>query len=275
MATKETPKFLPDQNEFLELRPGLYRCTFVLTFGPVGLPIATFLIRGNPIPATDNKAHEWIMIDAGAPPHAAQILAAVERVLSHPQDTLKYLCITHSHMDHTGTTLLLLERYPTCKVIAHPEERPFLCEGKGYNSCSGDRWVFNVMKFLTGAPAKMKVPVENVVWVREGEEWEYQSVLKVVETPGHTPGSISFIHTSSRSFMIGDACKNHMSFSKLPNLSYPPSRGTCYMDTAIRSMDKIISLKDQVDTIFPAHDYNPEGLTVQELETYRAATPSP
>ncbi|KAF9340140.1 hypothetical protein BGZ91_003295 [Linnemannia elongata] len=66
-----------------------------------------------------------------------------------------------------------------------------------------------------------------------------------------------------------------MSFSKLPNLSYPPSRGTCYMDTAIRSMDKIISLKDQVDTIFPAHDYNPEGLTVQELETYRAATPSP
>ncbi|KAF9143265.1 hypothetical protein BGX30_000948 [Mortierella sp. GBA39] len=258
MATKETPKLLPDQNEFLELRPGLFRCTFVLTFGPVGLPIATFLIRGNPIPATDNKAHEWIMIDAGAPPHAAQILTAVERVLSHPQDTLKYLCITHAHMDHTGATLLLLERYPTCKVIAHPEERPFLCEGKGYNSCSGDRWVFNVMKFLTGAPAKMRVPVEKVVWVKEGERWEYGFLLKVFETPGHTP----------------DAIKNHMSLSKQPCLSYPPSRGTCYMDTAIQSMDKIISLKDQVDTVFPAHDYNADGVTVQEMEALRAS-PSP
>ncbi|KAG9063987.1 hypothetical protein KI688_004101 [Linnemannia hyalina] len=237
MATKETPKLLPDQNEFLELRPGLFRCTFVLTFGPVGLPIATFLIRGNPIPATDDKAHEWIMIDAGAPPHAAQILTAVERVLSHPQDTLKYLCITHAHMDHTGATLLLLERYPTCTVIAHPDERPFLCDGKGYNSCSGDRWVFNAMKFLTGAPAKMRVPVEKVVWVKEGEGWEYGWLVKVFETPGHTPG-------------------------------------TCYMDTAIQSMDKIISLKDQVDTVFPAHNYNADGVTVQEMEALRA-TPSP
>ncbi|KAF9538044.1 hypothetical protein EC957_007278 [Mortierella hygrophila] len=274
MATKDTPKLLPDQNEFLELRPGLFRCTFVLTFGPVGLPIATFLIRGNPIPATDNMAHEWIMIDAGAPPHATQILAAVERVLSHPQDTLKYLCITHAHMDHTGATLLLLERYPTCTVIAHPEERPFLCDGKGYNSCNGDRWVFNAMKFLTGAPAKMRVPAEKVVWVKEGEEWEYGWLVKVFETPGHTPGSISFIHTPSRSIMIGDVFKNHMSLSKQPCLSYPPSRGTCYMDTAILSMDKIISLKDQVDTVFPAHNYNADGVTVQEMEALRA-TPSP
>ncbi|KAF9538045.1 hypothetical protein EC957_007279 [Mortierella hygrophila] len=272
MTTTEVTKLLPDQNEFLELRPGLFRCTFVLTFGPVGLPIATFLIRGNSITATDDKAHEWIMIDAGAPPHAAQILAAVERVLSHPQDTLKYLCITHAHLDHTGTTPLLLERYPTSKVIAHPEERPFLCEGKGYNSCAGDTWVFNVMKHLALA-SKVRIPVERMLWVREGEEWEYDGLVKVIETHGHTPGSISFIHIPSRSIMIGDASKNHAFLSKQPGLSYPLSTGTCQMGTAIKSMDKIISLKDQIDTIFPAHDYNHEGVTVEEMEVFRAANP--
>ncbi|KAG0071605.1 hypothetical protein BGZ89_010111 [Linnemannia elongata] len=272
MTTTEQIKLLPDQNEFLELRPGLYRCTFVLTFGPVGLPIATFLIRGNPIPATDNKAHEWIMVDAGAPPHAAQILAAVERVLSHPQDTLKYLCITHAHLDHTGATPLLLDRYPGCKVVGHPEERPFLCEGKGYKSCSGDTWVFNVMKHLAMA-SKVQVPLERMLWVREGEEWEYGKLMKVIETHGHTPGSISFIHIPSRSIMIGDASKNHAFLSKQPGLSYPLSTGTCQMGTAIKSMDKIISLKDQVDTIFPAHDYNHEGVTVEEMKAFRAANP--
>lgn len=191
MTTTEVTKFLPDQNEFLELRAGLFRCTFVLTFGPVSLPIATFLIRGNPIPATDNKAYEWIMIDAGAPPHAAQILTAVERVLSHPQDTLKYLCITHAHLDHTGASPLLLDRYPSCKVVGHPEEKPFLCEGKGYKSCAGDTWVFNVMKHLA-MPSKVQFPVERMLWVKEGEEWEYSGLLKVIETHGHTPGKNFF-----------------------------------------------------------------------------------
>jgi hypothetical protein len=86
-------------------------------------------------------------------------------------------------------------------------------------------------------------------------------------------GSISFIHVRSRSIMIGDASKNHMFLSKAPCLSYPVSVGTCHMGTAIQSMDKIISLKDQVDTIFPAHDYNPDGVTVEEMQAFRAANP--
>ncbi|KAF9902186.1 hypothetical protein EC991_005199 [Linnemannia zychae] len=212
------------------------------------------------------------MIDAGAPPHASQILAAVEKVLSHPQDTLKYICITHAHLDHTGATLLLLDRYPGSKAVGHYLEKPFLCEGKAFSSCAGDTWVFNVMKYLS-MPSKVQIPAEKMLFVREGEDWEYGGLVKVVETHGHTPGSISFIHKSSRSIMIGDASKNHAFFSKQACLSYPLSTGTCHMGTAIKSMDKIVSLKDEVDTIFPAHDYNPEGVTVKELEAFRAENP--
>lgn len=86
-------------------------------------------------------------------------------------------------------------------------------------------------------------------------------------------GSISFIHIPSRSIMIGDASKNHAFLSKQPGLSYPLSTGTCQMGTAIKSMDKIISLKDQIDTIFPAHDYNHEGVTVEEMKAFRTANP--
>lgn len=85
--------------------------------------------------------------------------------------------------------------------------------------------------------------------------------------------SISFIHIPSRSIIIGDASKNHSFLSKTPCLSYPLSTGTCQMGTAIQSMDKITSLKDQVDTIFPAHDYNPNGVTVEEMQVFRAANP--
>ncbi|KAK3829747.1 MAG: beta-lactamase-like protein [Linnemannia gamsii] len=283
--TTETSNILSDQNKFLELRPGLFRSTFILSFGPIALPIATFLIRGNPIPNSntsastdddgknknDNQAYEWIMIDAGAPPHASEILCAIETVLSHPQDTLKYICITHAHFDHTGATLLILERYKECKVVGHYLEKPFLCEGKELKSCAGDTWVFNVMKYFL-LDSKVQIPEEKVVFVREGEAWEYGELIKVVETHGHTPGSISFIHVPSRSIMIGDASKNHAFFSKQSCLSYPLS-STYQMGTAIRSMDKIISLKGQVDTIFPGHDFSKEGIAVAEMMAFRAENP--
>ena len=43
-----------------------------------GLPIATFLIQGNPIPE-EPEAHEWIMVDAGAPPQTETILKNIRR----------------------------------------------------------------------------------------------------------------------------------------------------------------------------------------------------
>lgn len=134
-SSKTAAPPVPDLEKYLELRPGLFRCTFVFSLGPISLPVATFLIRGNP---TEDGGHEWLMVDAGLPPLAEKVVKSVEAVLSHPKDTLKYLCITHAHMDHTGAILALLDRYPECKVVCHPEEKPFLCEGKTFKACVGD-----------------------------------------------------------------------------------------------------------------------------------------
>ncbi|KAG0374448.1 hypothetical protein BGX24_010398, partial [Mortierella sp. AD032] len=45
------------------------------------------------------------------------------------------------------------------------------------------------------------------------------------------------------------------------------------MGTAIRSMDKIISFKGEVDTIFPGHDFSKEGVAVAEMMAFRAENP--
>ncbi|KAF8985421.1 hypothetical protein BGZ46_004279 [Entomortierella lignicola] len=264
-------KVVPDQDQYIEIRPGLFRCTTILTLGFISLPIATFLIKGNAIPG-EPEAHEWLMVDAGVPHHTDDILNYVKVVLKHPKDTLKYICITHAHLDHTGASIALLDQYPGSKVVAHPEEKPFLCDGKSFKSCVGDTWAFTIMKHLS-PPPKIRIPEDKMLLLREGELWEYSHLIKVVETHGHTPGSISFIHVPSRSIMIGDASKNHTFTTKEPKLSYPLATGTCHMGTAIKSMDKIISLKDEVDTILPAHDYNPEGITIEELQELRASHP--
>ncbi|KAF9436864.1 hypothetical protein BGZ76_002749 [Entomortierella beljakovae] len=188
---------IPDQDQYLEIRPGLFRCTKIMTIGFFALPIATFLIKGNLIPE-EPEAHEWILIDAGAP-QAEDLLENIKQVLKHPKDTIKYLCITHGHADHTGATTTILENY---------------------------------------------------------SEW-----------------SISFLHVPSKSIMIGNASKNHYFTSKTSNLSYLLPFATCNIANAIKSMDKIISLKVRVDTILPAHDYNPEGITVEELENLRKSDP--
>lgn len=130
-------KILSDQDQFIEIRPGLFRCTIIMTIGFLALPIATFLIKGNPIPG-EPEAHEWIMIDAGAPPQVEKLVENIKQVLKHPKDTIKYLGITHAHNDHTGATLEILDAFPGSKVIGHPEEKPFLCDGKPFKSCTGD-----------------------------------------------------------------------------------------------------------------------------------------
>ncbi|KAG0056967.1 hypothetical protein BGZ83_002574 [Gryganskiella cystojenkinii] len=270
MGAPET-NIVPDQEKYLELRPGLFRCTLIFSLGPVNLPVATFLIKGHAIPGSDG-GHEWLMVDAGVPHHAQQIVKTVEEVLKHPKDTLKYLCITHAHMDHTGASMVLLERYPECKVVSHVEEKTFLCDGKSFKSCVGDTWIFNIMKHLM-ASSKIRIPEEKMVLLREGEQWEYSGLFEIIETRGHTPGSISFLHVPTRSMMIGDASRNHMFLKKLPDLSYPLSTGTSDMGTAVKSMDKIISMKSRVDTIFPAHDYNHDGVTMADFEYLRTSDP--
>ncbi|KAF9960366.1 hypothetical protein BGZ72_007171 [Mortierella alpina] len=262
---------LPDLDKFVEVRPGLWRCTMIWPIARgVQVPVATFLVRGDSLEKGSDPAHDWLLVDSGAPMQVDTLLRAIDQVLTHERDQLRYICITHAHIDHTGATPALLEKYPEAKVVVHEEEKPFICDGKSFRSCSSDTWTFSLLKHFSHE-ADVKIPHERTVTLRDGQQWEFEHVLKFVETPGHTPGSASYLHIPTRSIMVGDAVMNIASmplWSRIPCISGPLLMSTCHWGNAMKAIDTILSLKDDVDTIFPAHDYNAEGLHIDHVHEF-------
>ncbi|KAF9208966.1 hypothetical protein BGZ49_006938 [Haplosporangium sp. Z 27] len=265
---------LPDLNKFVEVRPGLFRCTIVWNIYPgVDCPVATFLVRGASKEGSD-PSHDWILIDAAAPPQVDTLLKAIDAVLTHEKDTLRYICITHSHVDHTGATPALLEKYPGLKVVIHEEEKPFICDGASFRSCSSDTWSFTLLKHFAHE-SHVKVPHDKTLTLRDGDKWEFDHVIKFVTTAGHTPGSASYIHIPSRSILVGDVLMNIAAvplWSKIPQLSGPLAASTCHWGNAMESITKVLTFKDEIDTVFPAHDYSVDGIHIDKVHEFRKSS---
>ncbi|MDO5713194.1 MAG: MBL fold metallo-hydrolase [Tissierellia bacterium] len=117
----------------------------------------------------DEKGH-GIIIDPGA--EGTKIFNALEEYQIEPESVI----LTHSHGDHVGALGEVLEKY-NIPVYIHKDEEPFLK---------------NARLNLTGAmgvnlevPSKLKLLEDN-------DEIEFHGhTIKVIHTPGHTPGGIS------------------------------------------------------------------------------------
>ncbi|KAG0024520.1 hypothetical protein BGZ81_007661 [Podila clonocystis] len=243
------------------VRSGLYRCTTVWNIGGgyvAQVPVSSFLVRH------DINPHDWALIDTCEPDESLILMNAIDELLTHAQDRVRYICITHAHYDHTGGVHALMKKYPESKVVVHVEEKPFVCDGRQFKSCSGDTWAFTLLKVPMDYlfEAKVRVPADRTITLRDGDYWEFGHLLGFVETPGHTPGSASFIHVSSRSIVVGDAVMNY------PNVSGPLLASTCHWGNAMKTIDKILSLDNRVDTVFPAHDVGQSGIHITKVRDF-------
>ncbi|KAF9161206.1 hypothetical protein DFQ27_003514 [Actinomortierella ambigua] len=255
---------LPDFERFAEVRPGLFRCTLIWPIGGLEIPVATFLVRSNTNP------HDWVLIDAGAPVHIDKLMVALAQFLDHTNDTIKYIAVTHAHLDHTAAIPLLLGKYPECKVLFHAEEKPFMCHGHSFKTCSGDTWTFTLLKRF-GHDSTVVVPEDRSLTLRHGDPWEFDHILRLVETPGHTPGSSSYLHVPTRSLMVGDAlmhCITSPMGQALPCISGPLAMSTCHWGDAMKAIDIILETKDDVDNVFPAHDFSKNGIPIQNIHDF-------
>jgi glyoxylase-like metal-dependent hydrolase (beta-lactamase superfamily II) len=120
----------------------------------------------------DEKTREAIVIDPGDEPSA--ILEVLEREKARPRALLH----THAHFDHVGATGDVAAA-TGASIRLHPSDRAL------YERLPQQAAMFGLSM---GAPAPVDQPL------REGETISFgEHSLRVLHTPGHTPGSCSFL----------------------------------------------------------------------------------
>ncbi len=186
-----------------------------------------------------------VLIDTGMPGQSEQILEKMtENGVS--LDQLKAVILTHQDLDHIGSLPELLERadHPI-EVYAHEADQPYIegtrrlmkADPENMNEEVWNKLPDQVKELYKNPP---KAEVTKVL--KDGDELPEFGGMKVISTPGHTPGHISLLLKEGKTLVVGDAmvCSNEF-------LQRPVDQVTPDMDTALQSMRKLLDYDiDQV-----------------------------
>jgi metallo-beta-lactamase class B len=138
-------------------------------------------------------ADEWIMIDCGTPMGFSLIIENINKLGIHPNNIKKILG-THGHYDHIGAAYLFKENYG-CALLLHEQDREQVERADVQKTSS----------FLYG---EVPMPCQVDGLLKEGDGFNGAGFsLEVLETPGHTKGSLSFVLANEEFSLLvaGDA----------------------------------------------------------------------
>ncbi|MFS8351885.1 MBL fold metallo-hydrolase [Bacillus nitratireducens] len=131
-----------------------------------------------------------VLIDTGFPGQFEDIQVEMERV-GVSFDKLKVLILTHQDIDHIGSLPEILQYLGSnIQVYAHELDKPYI---EGELPLLKDAQVQN--------PPKGKVSDTLI----DGQELPYCGGIRILHTPGHTPGHISLFLKQSKTLVAGDS----------------------------------------------------------------------
>ncbi len=172
------------------------------------------------------------IVDTGFKGRAMPILKEVRLHGYHASD-ITGIIITHHHADHMGS-LAELKKLTGARVIAHTADVPFIDGSRPQPGPSRPAWLARVLspfpKLWSAVPAAVEQPVSD------GDELPILSGIKVLHTPGHTPGSITLYLKQEKVLIVGDLLANRF------GLSLPSRMFTVNLAQEIESINKILSL---------------------------------
>ena len=143
------------------------------------------------------------VIDAGLPRSERKILAYIASLGRSAQD-VKRIVITHADMDHVGG-LAALQKASGARTYASKLEAEAIAAGKPSREIQSPGFSPRRLFFALMRPFMKITPVQVDEIVEEGQTLPALGGLRVVETPGHTPGHISLFAPAAGVLFSGDS----------------------------------------------------------------------
>ena len=169
----------------------------------------------------DAHTKSGFIIDPGAQP------GLIYDTVRHNGWTIEKILLTHGHFDHLGAAELLREKL-VAPIYVYPSDARYLTDP--YLNLSGNY------------PNPITVPHYEELYDGEIIRLKANSgfYLKVIHTPGHTPGSVTYWAPEEKAAFVGDTLYEHG-----PGLTNFPGGNRSELADSI--INKVLALPD--DTI--------------------------
>ncbi|TCS96614.1 MBL fold metallo-hydrolase [Hazenella coriacea] len=198
------------------------KTVYQLTFLPRFFPVNCYLVE---------EESNLTLIDAALPYSSTGILRAANEI----GKPITRILLTHAHEDHVGALDALKQELP---------EVPVYISRRDARLMEGDL-TLDVNETDTpirgGVPKKLKTRAD--VLLQDGDQ---VGSLLVVATPGHTPGSMSFLDTRNKALIAGDAFQTRGGIAVSGQIRpwFPfPAFGTWDKKTSLESACKLYELQ--------------------------------
>ena len=136
-----------------------------------------------------------ILVDTGLPRSSKKIVKAIKELNRKPSD-VSVIVLTHFHIDHVGSAKKM-KQLTNAKIAVHQIDADYVARKK-----SPPKPKSLMIKALTSVikPAS----VEPDLLLKDGDKI---GPLLVIDTPGHTMGSISLLDKERKVMFVGDTIR--------------------------------------------------------------------
>jgi hydroxyacylglutathione hydrolase len=175
-------------------------------------------------------AEEPAIVDTGIASSPAEGIAPALAALGRRIEDVRWILLTHGHIDHVGGAHTLWELTGRrARIVIHEADAPMLrsrrahvdeyLDGRGryLGDSEGEA------KQIAGANAVISGELEPTDLVRGGESFSLGGgvTVSVRAIPGHTPGSVAYVVDGQNDVFVGDAVQIHGAANGFPGYVDP------------------------------------------------------
>jgi glyoxylase-like metal-dependent hydrolase (beta-lactamase superfamily II) len=146
--------------------------------------------------------------------------------------------LTHAHADHQGSSAQICDTF-NIPLLCSELEKDQAESGNATIEYTAQKHI--ITRFQKKYWAGAGYPVSNIL-----KENDFVGNFRVIETPGHSSGHLSFFRESDGVLIVGDVATNMNLLTTAVGLHLPPNLFTKDHDENIKSLKKLASLHPKI-----------------------------
>lgn len=146
--------------------------------------------------------NELALVDVGSAINADHLLAQIE-ALGHSAQQVKYIIVTHVHLDHAGGAGVLMQRCSNAQLVVHPRGAKHMIDPSAL--IAGATAVYGEEEMRRSYGDILPVPEARVIVAEDDSTLSLgKRQLRFIDTPGHAYHHLTVVDDFARAVFVGD-----------------------------------------------------------------------